>query len=67
MKAIQPKGPYFIGGWSLGGSIAYEMAQQLKDQGDTVSSVYLLDTIGAAPKVWRQAMALFPMITLRSR
>ena len=42
MKVIQPKGPYFIGGWSLGGGIAYEMAQQLKAEGESVLSVYLL-------------------------
>jgi tyrocidine synthetase-3 len=30
MKKIQSRGPYFIAGWSLGGSIAFEMARQLE-------------------------------------
>ena len=55
MKIIQPKGPYLIGGWSLGGSIAYEIAQQFKDQGEGVLGVYLIDAMGIEPGVWRKA------------
>jgi phthiocerol/phenolphthiocerol synthesis type-I polyketide synthase E len=29
MRGIQPSGPYFLGGWSMGGVIAYEMCRQL--------------------------------------
>ncbi len=29
MKTVQPEGPYFLGGLSIGGLIAFEMAQQL--------------------------------------
>src|SRR5262249_54844995 len=36
MKAVQPEGPYFLGGWSLGGVLAYEIAQQLVAQGQGV-------------------------------
>ena len=31
---LQPHGPYFLGGYSMGGTIAYEMAQQLAAQGE---------------------------------
>ena len=43
MKNYQPRGPYTIGGSCALGSIAFEMAQQLTDQGDAVSRVILLD------------------------
>jgi len=44
LTAIQPEGPYIIGGWSLGGVVAYEMAQQLTSQGRPVSHLLLLDS-----------------------
>ena len=43
MRTIQPEGPYFLGGWSLGGHIAYQMAQRLTAQGQKVSQLLLLD------------------------
>jgi thioesterase domain-containing protein len=59
IKSIQPKGPYFIGGWSLGGTLSYEIACQLKDNGDTVLGVYLIDTPGLGPEVWKKLQAMF--------
>jgi len=44
LKAVQPEGPYMLGGFSGGGITAYEMAQQLRTGGDTVASLVLLDT-----------------------
>jgi len=44
IQKLQPVGPYFLGGWSLGGFIAYEMAQQLIRLGEAVEVLYLLDT-----------------------
>lgn len=44
MRELQPEGPYFIGGRSLGGMVAFEMAQQLKAQGQTIGVLALLDT-----------------------
>ena len=44
IRPVQPEGPYFLGGYSLGGKIAYEMAQQLTASGDEVGLVVLLDT-----------------------
>jgi amino acid adenylation domain-containing protein len=38
MRTIQPQGPYNLGGWSFGGLVAFEMAQQLALQGQEVSS-----------------------------
>jgi amino acid adenylation domain-containing protein len=44
LRELQPQGPYFIGGRSLGGIIAFEMAQQLRDEGQAVGLLALLDT-----------------------
>src|SRR5262249_1832473 len=32
IKTVQKEGPYHLGGWSMGGMIAFEMARQLKSQ-----------------------------------
>jgi len=44
MQTVQPAGPYVVGGWSLGGLVAYEIAQLLLEQGEQVSKLILLDT-----------------------
>lgn len=44
--AFQPQGPYYLGGSSFGGMIAYEMAQQLRAQGQAVALLALFDTNG---------------------
>jgi amino acid adenylation domain-containing protein len=44
VRAEQPHGPYFLGGWSMGGVIAFEMAQQLIRQGEQVALLALLDS-----------------------
>jgi len=40
---VQPEGPYFLGGWSDAGVMAYEMARQLRERGETVALVVLFD------------------------
>lgn len=44
LRTVQPQGPYFIGGWSFGGLVAFEMAQQLVTSGQEVSLLAILDT-----------------------
>jgi len=44
----QPHGPYFLGGYCLGGTIAYEKAQQLTAMGEKVEVVFMLDTCNFA-------------------
>ncbi|MGX9120927.1 hybrid non-ribosomal peptide synthetase/type I polyketide synthase [Mesorhizobium sp. BHbsci] len=43
IKSVQPRGPYQLVGLSMGGSIAWEMACQLRDAGDEIGIVGLLD------------------------
>lgn len=44
LREVQPSGPYFLGGWSLGGTIAVEMARQLTRAGQRVDLVVLIDS-----------------------
>jgi thioesterase domain-containing protein/acyl carrier protein len=44
LRKVQPQGPYLLGGWSSGGTIAFEMAQQLLQQGEEVGRLVLIDT-----------------------
>lgn len=44
MRSLQPTGPYRLGGWSLGGLFALEMATQLLESGEAVEQLLLLDT-----------------------
>jgi amino acid adenylation domain-containing protein len=44
VRAVQPKGPYLLGGWSAGGLVALEMAQQLLAQGESLGMLAFLDT-----------------------
>ncbi|KAH7036481.1 polyketide synthase-like protein [Macrophomina phaseolina] len=44
MKRRQPEGPYYVGGWSAGGVIAYEVCQQLLAEGEKVERLLLLDS-----------------------
>ncbi|PSB02088.1 non-ribosomal peptide synthetase [Merismopedia glauca] len=43
IRSIQPNGPYFLAGYSFGGLVAFEMAQQLYAQGQNVALLALFD------------------------
>ena len=44
IKTIQPSGPYYLGGYSAGGVVAFEMARQFADRGETVALLAYIDT-----------------------
>ena len=44
MQTVQPQGPYFLGGHSYGGNVAFEMAQQLHKQGQKVALLAIIDS-----------------------
>ncbi|HSM01433.1 MAG TPA: AMP-binding protein [Acidimicrobiia bacterium] len=44
LQTVQPRGPYLLGGLSLGGLVALEMAQLLERQGDRAELLVMLDT-----------------------
>lgn len=53
IRSVQPSGPYFLGGASFGGTVAFEIAQQLTQQGEKVAFLGLLDAIGPGPRGYR--------------
>src|SRR6185503_9929575 len=44
MRTVQPRGPYALVGYSFGGLIAFEIAQQLVAAGEKIEMLCLLDT-----------------------
>jgi thioesterase domain-containing protein len=44
VRGVQPAGPYRLGGWSFGGLAAFEMARQLRAQGEEVALLAVIDT-----------------------
>jgi amino acid adenylation domain-containing protein len=65
IRSVQSEGPYLLGGYSMGGSVAYEMARQLRRQGQMVSLVALIDsypnTVDEAALVKDDAELLFEL------
>ncbi|HYG64690.1 MAG TPA: thioesterase domain-containing protein, partial [Thermoanaerobaculia bacterium] len=43
MRGVQPHGPYLLGGWSIGGTVAFELARQLAAAGEEVALLVLVD------------------------
>lgn len=44
VRRRQAHGPYYLGGWSAGGIVAYEVTQQLLSAGEQVKSLVLFDS-----------------------
>lgn len=44
IRAVRPHGPYLLAGYSTGGVVAFEMAQQLRAQGEEIRLLALLDS-----------------------
>lgn len=51
IRATQAQGPYIIGGWSLGGVIAFEILQQLSQQEAEQSTLLLIDSPAPIGKI----------------
>jgi hypothetical protein len=43
LRAIQPEGPYLLGGFCNGGVLAYEMARQLQEAGERIDFLALIN------------------------
>jgi amino acid adenylation domain-containing protein len=44
LRELQPAGPYFLGGFCMGGHVAYEMAQRLMREGQQVHLLFMIDS-----------------------
>ena len=62
VRQFQPNGPYFLGGLSFGGAIAFEMARQLCAQGEEVGVLALFDTYAGSRQ--SKASLLFKLWSL---
>jgi amino acid adenylation domain-containing protein len=62
----QPHGPYFLGGYCLGGTVAYEMAHQLRARGEKVEVVIMLDTCNWASASPAKVSRLEPVHSLQN-
>ncbi len=54
MKEHQPEGPYILGGWCYGGVVAHEMACQLRQAGEEVQHLIMLDSHALADNTLRE-------------
>ncbi|WP_221797924.1 non-ribosomal peptide synthetase [Oceanobacter mangrovi] len=52
IRSIQPQGPYYLLGYSLGGTIAWHLARRLEDLGEQVAFLGLLDTYPTEVHDW---------------
>src|SRR5262249_37178884 len=44
IREFQPEGPYFLGGFCLGGQVAFDIAQRLQEMGEEVPLLAIMDT-----------------------
>jgi amino acid adenylation domain-containing protein len=49
IRSVQPRGPYLLAGWSLGGNLAFEVARQFSEQAETIGLLALFDTAPLRP------------------
>lgn len=52
LRQVQPHGPYMLGGYCLGGTLAMEMARQLLDMGETVGLVAMFESFNIRAIQW---------------
>jgi len=66
IRTVQPHGPYFLGGWCLGGAIAFEMAQQFRAEDEEVAALGMiqnshLDYMASSKATMRQRLVYSPI------
>jgi thioesterase domain-containing protein len=44
IRELQPQGPYYLGGFCMGGQVAFEMAQRLRQEGQSIALLVMIDT-----------------------
>ena len=52
IKRQQREGPYFVGGYCLGGTLALEIAQQLKRRGEEVGLLFMIENYNVRTLKW---------------
>jgi amino acid adenylation domain-containing protein len=67
MRRVQPHGPYFFGGYSFGGVVAFEMAHQLRAAGEEVALLVLFDSLDYQNSSRRHSLAHRIRLGLQAR
>ncbi|MQS08642.1 SDR family NAD(P)-dependent oxidoreductase, partial [Streptomyces alkaliphilus] len=44
VRSVQPRGPYLLGGWSMGGTLAHAAAVELERRGERTARLVLIDS-----------------------
>jgi thioesterase domain-containing protein/malonyl CoA-acyl carrier protein transacylase/acyl carrier protein len=63
---VRPHGPYLLGGWSLGGTVAYEVARLLSSKGKKISGLILIDSPSPATMFGAQEVNL-ELVTMSNK
>ena len=58
IRSVQPTGPYHLGGYCLGGTIALEIAHQLRRQGETIGVLAMIENYNIRSIKWPQPFYL---------
>jgi thioesterase domain-containing protein len=69
VRRIQPHGPYLLGGYCMGGTLAYEVAQQIHAAGERVALLALFDTMNwhkARLTIWHNIFLRFQRLTFHA-
>jgi aspartate racemase len=67
VRGFQPEGPYYIGGHSFGGKIAFEMARQLAAAGQRTAFLALFDTATSPSRPLSARTSMFDLVRSRAR
>lgn len=54
IRSVQPRGPYTLVGYSLGGLIAFEMARRLAARGEKIALLVPIDSYPGSPALWKR-------------
>lgn len=54
LRQVQPRGPYLLGGYSMGGVLAFEIARQLQAAGEPVAQLILMDAFAPRAALGQQ-------------
>ncbi|MCK4261351.1 MAG: hypothetical protein KAX49_20440, partial [Halanaerobiales bacterium] len=51
IRKLQPEGPYYVVGWSLGGTIAFEIINQLEKMNENIQFFGMIDSMAPQKKI----------------
>lgn len=54
LRAVQPHGPYLLAGYSMGGTVAFEMARRLREAGEAIEALIPIDSGAPLRLGWRE-------------